>query len=125
MAAPTCTGGVSLTRSSQEAEVKARRADLPDYAALHSPVLQEVLARVDKTYQAFFRRLANGEKPGFPRFHGRDRYHSFPSKAYGNGARLENGCLILSKIGRLAVRWSRPREGTPQTVTISKEADGW
>ena len=117
--------GVSLTRYSQEAELKALRADLPDYAAMHSHVLQDVLARLDKTYQAFFRRLANGEKPGFPRFHGRDRYHSFTYKEYGNGVRLDNGCLILSKIGRIAVRWSRPIEGTPKTVTISKEADGW
>ncbi len=32
---------------------------------------------------------------------------------------------MLSKIGRVAVRWSRPLEGTPKTVTISHEADGW
>ena len=32
---------------------------------------------------------------------------------------------MLSKIGRIAVRWSRPLEGTPKTVTISREADGW
>jgi putative transposase len=88
-------------------------------------VLQDVLARLDKTYQAFFRRLAAGEQPGFPRFQGRDRYHSFTYKEYGNGARLENGSLVLSKIGRIAVRWSRPIEGTIKTVTISKEADGW
>ena len=25
----------------------------------------------------------------------------------------------------MAVRWSRPLEGTPKTVTISREADGW
>src|SRR4029077_13218948 len=30
-----------------------------------------------------------------------------------------------SKVGRIAVRWSRSVEGTPKTVTISKEADGW
>jgi putative transposase len=28
-------------------------------------------------------------------------------------------------IGRIAVRWSRPTEGTIKTVTVSKEADGW
>jgi putative transposase len=33
--------------------------------------------------------------------------------------------LVLSKIGRIAVRWSRPSEGTPKTVTVSREADGW
>jgi putative transposase len=117
--------GVSLTRYQQEAELKVLRADLPEYAALHSHVLQDVLARLDKTSQAFFRRVANGEKPGFPRFHGRDRYHSFTYKEYGNGAQLENGSLVLSKIGHIAVRWSRPVEGTPKTVTISREADGW
>jgi putative transposase len=87
--------------------------------------LQDVLARLDKTYQAFFRRVANGEKPGFPRFQGRNRWHSFTYKEYGNGARLDNGYLVLSKIGRIAVRWSRPVEGTPKTVTVSNEADGW
>ena len=84
-----------------------------------------MLARLDKAYQGFFRRLANGDKPGFPRFQGRTRWHSFTYKAYGNGARLENGFLVLAKLGRIAVRWSRPLRGTPKTVTLSKEADGW
>jgi putative transposase len=88
-------------------------------------VLQDVLARLDKTYQAFFRHLKRGEKAGFPRFKGRSRYHSFTFKEYGNGARLDNGVLILSKIGRISVHWSRPIEGTPKTITVSKEADGW
>jgi putative transposase len=41
--------GVSLTRSQQEAELKDIREALPEYAAIHSHVLQEVLARLDKT----------------------------------------------------------------------------
>ena len=64
---------VSVTRYQQEAELKAIRAELPEYAAIHSHVLQDVLARLDKTYQTFFRRLAAGEQPGFPRFHGQNR----------------------------------------------------
>jgi putative transposase len=88
-------------------------------------VLQDVLARLDKTYQAFFRRVQRGERARFPRFKGRARFHSFTYKEFGNGARLDNGFLVLSKIGRLVVRWSRPIEGTPKTVTISREADGW
>jgi putative transposase len=88
-------------------------------------VLQDVLARLDTTYQAFFRRLTTGEQLGFPRFHSANRYHSFTDKEYGNGARLDNGALVLAKIGRIAVHWSRPVEGTIKTVTISNEADGW
>jgi putative transposase len=119
--------GVSISRYQQEAELKYLRAECPEYAAIHSHVLQDVLARLDRTYQEFFRRLADGEKPGFPRFKGRDshRYRSFTFKEYGNGARLENGFLVLAKIGRISVHWSRPVEGTPKTVTLSKEADGW
>jgi putative transposase len=117
--------GVSISRYAQEAELKTLRAEMLEYGALHSHVLQDVLARLEKTYQAFFRRVANGEQPGFPRFHGKDRYHSFTYKEYGNGARLDNGSLVLAKIGHLAVRWSRPVAGTIKTVTVSKEADGW
>src|SRR5262249_4688268 len=116
---------VSLSRYQQEAELKELRALLPEYAAIHSHVLQDVLARLDTAYQAFFTRVQRGEQAGFPRFQGRNRWHSFTYKEYGNGARLDNGYLVLSKIGRIAVRWSRPVSGTIKTVTLSNEADGW
>src|SRR5215813_8789393 len=116
---------VSISRYEQEAELKDVRAEFSEYAAIHSHILQDVLARLDKTYQAFFRRVQRGAKAGFPRFKGRNRFHSFTFKEYGNGARLDNGFLVLSKLGRINVHWSRPIEGTPKTVTVSKEADGW
>jgi putative transposase len=83
---------------------------------------------VDRAFRAFFRRVAAGETAGYPRFHGRNRYNGYNSLTYpqfGNGATLENGYLVLSKIGRISVRWSRPLAGTPKTVTVSREADGW
>jgi putative transposase len=116
---------VSVSRFEQEAELTAIRAEFPEYAALHSHILQDVLARLDKTYKAFFRRVQRGEKAGFPRYRGRHRYHSFTFKEYGNGVRVDNGCLAVSKIGRISVHWSRPLEGTPKTITVSREADGW
>ena len=115
----------SVSRYEQEAELKDIRAEFPEYAAIHSHVLQDVLARLDKTYQAFFRRIQRGDRAGFPRFKGRNRFHSFTCKEFGNGATLDNGFLVLAKIGRISVHWSRPMEGTPKTVTISREADGW
>jgi hypothetical protein len=77
---------VCLTRFQQEAEWKAIRAALPDYAAIHSHVVQDELARLDKAYQAFLRRVQAGEQPGFPRLQGRERWHSCTDKEYGNGA---------------------------------------
>ena len=40
---------VSVSRYQQEAELKELRAELPAYAAVHSHVLQDVLARLEKT----------------------------------------------------------------------------
>jgi putative transposase len=87
--------GVPLSRYQQEAELKDLSAEMPEYAAIHLHILQDVLARLDKTYQAFFRRAKAGEKAGFPRYQGRDRYHSFTYKEFGNGATLDNGFLVL------------------------------
>jgi putative transposase len=64
---------VAVSRFQQEAELKDIRAEMPEYAAIHSHVLQDVLARLEKAYQAFFRRVQAGEKAGFPRYQGRDR----------------------------------------------------
>jgi len=117
--------GVTVTEAIQSAQLPAVKEARPEYRETHSQVLQDVLTRLDRAFQAFFRRVRNGETPGYPRFQGSNRFNSFTYKQYSNGATLDNGFLVLSKIGRIAVRWSRPLEGAPKTVTVSKEADGW
>jgi putative transposase len=71
---------VSVSRFQQEAELKDIRAAMPEYAAIHSQAPQDTLARLDKAYQAFFRRLKAGELAGFSRYQGRERYLSFNYK---------------------------------------------
>jgi putative transposase len=119
--------GKAATYYQQKAELPDLRAAFAEYAEVNAQVLQDVLLRVERAYQAFFRRIAAGETPGSPRFQGRDRYHSFtyPQVGEHGGARLDDGFLVLSKLGRIAVRWSRPLEGTPKTVTLLREVDGW
>jgi putative transposase len=119
--------GVTLAYYQQKAELPGIKEAMPEYAEVNSQVLQDVVLRVDRAFQAFFRRVQAGETPGYPRFHGRDRYNSFtyPQVGEHGGAGLDNGFLVLSTIGRIALRWSRPLEGTPKTVTVSREADGW
>jgi putative transposase len=117
--------GVSLNYSHQANELPDLKAACPEYAEVHSQVLQDVLRRLEKAYQNFFRRIREGEKPGRPRFKGRNRYRSFTYPQYGNGAALDGGILSLSRIGRIPVKLHRPMEGTPKTVTIRREADGW
>ena len=119
--------GKGTTYYQQATELPDFKATFPDYAEVNAQVLQDVLRRLEKTFQAFFRRVQAGETPGYPRFHGRGRYNSFtyPQMGEHGGATLDGGVLSLSKIGRIPIRLHRPIEGTPKTVTISREADGW
>ncbi len=69
--------GVSVNYYQQKAELPDIKAAMPEYAEVNSQVLQDVVLRVDRAYQAFFRRVKSGEIAGYPRFRGRSRYHSF------------------------------------------------
>src|SRR5690349_13686899 len=68
--------GVSVTYYQQKAELPEIKAEMPEYAEVHSQVLQHVVLRADRAFQAFFQRIRDGKTPGYPRFHGRDRYDS-------------------------------------------------
>lgn len=119
--------GVTVTYYQQKAELPGIKEAMPDYAEVNAQVLQDVVLRVDRAFQAFFRRIKACETPGYPRFHGRDRYNSFtyPQVGEHGGAALDGGILSLSKMGRIPIRLHRPLAGTPKSVTISREADGW
>src|SRR5258705_538721 len=119
--------GVSVTCYQQKAELPDIKEAMPEYAEVYSQVLQDVVLRVDRAFQAFFQRIREGKTPGYPRFHGRDRYRSFtdPQGGERGRGRLDAGALILSKIGQLAVRWWWPLAGTPNALTLAGEAGGW
>ncbi len=119
--------GVMVNYYRHKAELPDIKAALPEYGEVNSQVLQDVVLRVDRAFQGFFRRVKAGQTPGYPRLQGRDRSNSFtyPQVGAHGCVRLDNGFLVLAKIGRVAVRWSLLIEGTPETVTTSEEADGW
>jgi putative transposase len=116
---------ISLNYDEQKAELPDLKRACPEYTEVHAHVLQDVILRLDRAFQAFFRRVKADEEPGYPRFQGRNRYHSFTYPDYGNGAVLDGGVLALSKIGRIPIRLHRPVQGTPTAVAIIREADGW
>ncbi len=64
----------SISRIDQMKQLTLIRADLPEWAALDVTIGRGVLCRADRAFQAFFRRVKLGDKPGFPRFQGRHRY---------------------------------------------------
>jgi len=69
--------GISVTIADQSAQLPAVKEVRPEYRDLHSQVLQDALTRLDRAFQAFFRRVKGGEQAGYPRFKPGARYSSF------------------------------------------------
>ena len=69
--------GVSLGCDAQMRALPGLKEECPEYRQVGSQVLQDVLKRLDRAFEAFFRRVRAGEKPGYPRFRAWERYDSF------------------------------------------------
>lgn len=117
--------GITITRTEQLRKVKVEKDTNPYALDIHSHILQNVVADLDKAFQAFFRRVKAGENPGYPRFKSRNRFAGFGFKEYGNGFKADGRRLKLSGIGRIAVRWHREIEGKIKTARIYCRAGKW
>ncbi len=115
----------SVGKFEQLRQVKVLKQTNPYAANVHSHILQIVVQDLDKAFQSFFRRAKAGEKAGYPRFKGKNRFDSFGLKEYGNGFKIDGRRLRLSGIGRLRIRWHRPMEGGIRTVRIRRQAGKW
>lgn len=117
--------GISLSYFTQSSELKEIRAEgLLELA--NFSCCQDVLRRLDKAYKAFFRRVKNGEKAGFPRFKPNQRYDSITFPTYGDGCRLmPSGKLRIMGVGLVKIKLHRDLEGKVKTVTIKRDAGKW
>jgi putative transposase len=129
--------GKSITFTTQSAQLPAIKELRPEYTGIYSQVLQDVLHRLDKAFKAFFRRVKNGEVPGYPRFKPWFRYDSltYPQSGFGiepcgptpNGKNRQAKHwtrLSLAKIGSLWMKMHRPFKGVIKTCTIIRSATG-
>jgi putative transposase len=120
--------GVSISYYEQKRDLPEIKAEIrEEYQNIHSQVLQDVLLRLDRAFKAFFRRVKNGEEPGYPRFQGRNRYDSFtsPQGGYSVDVHKKRATLTLSKIGTIKIKLHRKIEGASKTCTIKHEAGQW
>ena len=113
---------ISLSKYQQLMFLPLLKEERPTLKIVHSQVLQNIVNRLDKSFQAFFRRCKAGEKPGFPRFRGAHRYDSlcYPQ----SGFTLLDKEISLTKMGRIRIKMHRPVEGEIKTCTIKKTASG-
>ncbi len=86
--------------------------------SIHSQVLQDVVLRLDKAYQAFFAGLSR-----YPKFRRKGRYNSLTYPQ--SGFNLEGDRIKLSMIGKVKVRLHRQVVGVTKRVTIIRDVDQW
>ena len=115
--------GKGLSLSGQQSTFPILKQERPSLDNVHSQVLQNVAVRIDLAFKAFFRRYKAGEKPGFPRFRGHDRYDSFTFPQSGFSITHDDR-VTLSKIGGVKMAYHRPIKGQIKTCTIRRASTG-
>ena len=115
----------SLNYYDQANELKELRREIPEIAQLNYSATQDMLRRLDKSFKAFFRRVKAGEKAGFPRFKGYDRFNSITFPTYGDGIKIKDNRLYIQNVGLVKIKMHRVLEGEINTVTIKRECGKW
>jgi len=112
---------------SQKRDLINSKQLFPEYKDIPSHTLQDVIARVEKTFERWLKGDSNGKRSGKPRFKGKGRYRSlgFPDPVKPDHV---NGKFIqLPKLGKLKLILHRPiPDGFKiKTAAIIKKADGY
>jgi putative transposase len=120
-----------ITFYSQCAQLKDIRAADPErYGRWAFSCERAAVRRLDRAFQAFYRRCKAGEKPGYPRFKGRGWFDSLEWAA-GNGSRWDSVLhptvtrVHLLGVGHVRVHQHRAVKGTVKTITAKRESGRW
>ena len=98
---------VSVHYTDQANQLKDIRSFDGDVAWCNYSSLQQTLRRLDKAFQAFFRRVKAGQTPGYPRFKVRNWFKSV-CYVYGDGIKLKDGRLYVQNVGLVRLFQHRP-----------------
>lgn len=117
--------GKAPTRFQQDKRLTALKQELPWLKEVDSTSLQAVLRDLDFAFQNFFRRVKQGEKPGYPRFKSKDdRRQSYKSKCVGTNIKVLDKAVQLPKLGKVKCRTSKEVKGRILSATVSRNPSG-
>lgn len=87
--------------------------------------LQSSLRALDNAYQNFFRRVKQGDKPGYPKFKSRHHHRqSYQSKCMGSNIKALEKAVQLPKLGIVKCRISKEVRGRILSATVSQNPSG-
>ena len=115
----------SLSCYDQHLQLSEFKKEFTQFKKVPSQTLYDVINRLDKAYQSFFRRIKTGETAGFPRFKGFERYDSFTLSQCGYKINKSN--LEIYNVGAFKLKLHRqiPLEAKIKTVTITRKNNKW
>ena len=96
------------------------RAFSSDVASIPVDIAREPLRRVDRAFQAFFRRVKAGQKPGYPRFRSRDRYNSLAFTL----AKASEEAITVPKLGCVRFKAHRKLRGRVKSASLVRSPTG-
>ena len=100
------------------------KTQIEEFVTVNTTSIQQTLRKLDKSFQAFFRRIKQGQKPGYPRFKGQDRFNSVVF-ILSDGAGIKDERLYIQHVGHIKVKWHRELRGTIKSITIKQSAGNW
>lgn len=114
--------GKSPTRFQQDKELTALKRKLEWLQEPDKCALQNAVRNLDAAYKNFFRRVKNGEKPGFPKFKSkRDHRQSYTTNC---NIKVFENAVQLPKLGRVKCRVSKEVKGHILSATVSQNPSG-
>ena len=117
--------GRAPTRFQQDKELTAMKKSLEWLREVDATALQASLQTLDAAYQNFFRRVKQGEKPGYPRFKSKhDHRQSYKSKCVGTNIKVLDKAVHLPKLGLVKCRVSKEVKGRILSATVSRNSSG-
>ena len=115
----------TISRFEQDKKLTELKKELVWLKEADSTALQAVVQNLDTAYQNFFRRVKNGEKPGFPKFKSkRDSRKSYKSKTVGKNIEVYEKSIKLPKLGIVECRVSKETQGRIISATVSQNPSG-
>lgn len=120
-------GRISISYVDQCKSLTLIRADGLDAVPVN--LQRGTLARIDRAFQAFYRRAKAGQTPGFPRFKPRTRWSGFAFKE-ASGLRVLDAGKRLRFVGvpgavRIHQHRPLPAGSVVKSATFSQAGNGW
>ncbi|WP_151481903.1 RNA-guided endonuclease InsQ/TnpB family protein [Streptomyces albicerus] len=126
------TSKTTVRYGDQSAQLSEIRAFDPERQGRWSFSSQQTtLRRLDKAFQAFFRRVKAGQAPGYPRFKGAGHFDTVTFPRDGDGCRWDSTPhnphtrVRLQGVGHVRVHQHRPVRGRVKTVSVKREGHRW